>query len=174
MIIISIDPQVEKSAAAFGFISGGEIKLSAVGTFRTNRMIENPMLCVLGYVSAWPIGWNRIAIIEGQYVGANKKGSLALCAAANRMAGALIANGFEVFTAPVWSKKKVPGIPQQLSWMEEHLGYRHAQTRAENKRISMQLAKQIWPGVASEDEADAINILQWWWPRNKHRYKEVE
>ena len=167
MIIISIDPQVEQSAGAFHWWTGGQtLKPCGVGMFETSRFIKNhaqimwPMFSGVkqnSFTSAL-----RIAIIEGQYVGVSKKGSLDLCKAANRMAGALIANGFEVFEASVWGSG---------AWQNEMFSIDgRPQKRDINKKLSVAAAKKTWTCIANSDEADAVMIGQWWWSKNKFKY----
>jgi hypothetical protein len=168
LIIISIDPQIDKSAGAFHWHEGGQVlKPYAVCMFDTKQFIKNHAQVLWGLTNGnVPINEpNRIAIIEGQYVGVNKKDSLALCKAANRMAGALIANGFEVIEAPVWGAK---------SWLTDMFSISGVpQKRAMNKEMSVTAAKQIWPNIANSDEADAVMMGQWWWSQNKYRYLGV-
>jgi hypothetical protein len=157
MLILGIDPQVEQSAGAIYSWTGGQaIKLVHVGMFSTDRFIRNP-----GSWFAIPPNTRLVAVIEGQYVAKSVKAAFSLSRAADRMDGALTCNGFKVYDAPVWGKNP---------WLESLRVKGLRPTRENNKKISMQLAKRLWPTVANTDEADAINIVQWWWANNKHRY----
>tara|TARA_Y100000310_G_scaffold340412_1_gene436110 strand:+ start:174 stop:695 length:522 start_codon:yes stop_codon:yes gene_type:complete len=92
-----------------------------------------------------------IAVIEGQYIGPNKAGALALSWAAGEMCAALGLTGLTVVQVP------------PTRWQRDLLGTKPRDKREERKRRAGIVAREIVGNgqKLTQDMADAILIAHW-------------
>lgn len=156
MHLVSIDPAYGKPCAVVEFISDVGIREIASYLFQSRELIENPGRHI-------PIrgDTNRLAIIEGQWIGKNPKTGIELSRVAGEIGGALRhALGFKVEYIPVWGPK---------SWIQQHFSVRGKVDRMWAISMALRDYKAAHPKgiVLNEDIAMAWSMAQWWWRTNR-------
>jgi hypothetical protein len=105
----------------------------------------------------------RIAVVEGQYMGKNKQTSLKLSRESGKIDQALANLGFKVILAPVFGPN---------SWINGMLRCGGSPDSEQVKKLSIALVKSIYQEFKympdfDSDIAAAVCIGQWWLDRNR-------
>lgn len=163
MLLIAIDPHVKKSAIAV-WENG---KIYDLFEISTDFMINNPSGISLSMSSLIKENKNKVAVIESQYLGSDKKtgkqfieSTIKLAQTAGMIAGSLIRSGFKIAWAPPWGNN---------GWIACMLSQNGRCPKSNQiSKISKDIAKDLYPGwKINEHSAAAICMAHWYMKKQK-------